>query len=293
VDRLRCFEVFVEVANGRSFSAAARRLELSRGTVTKHVALLERALGAQLFLRTTRNVNLTEAGRSLLEAGQGFVEQFDQMEEAVRQSVSAEHGRLHIGSPPSFAEIHLMPLICGFLAKHPAIEVKLHLDYNKEDLVTEGLDLTLRVAPELKESSMIAQRLTSVPQILVASPQYLRTWGEPMTLSDLGRHSCLVHLLKAPNSVWSFNGPLGKESVKVRGRISANFGEILQQAALMHQGISMHPAYMVGRDLREQRLKIVLPEYNPSGLEVYVLYPSRVNMPSRVKRFIEYVKDYF
>jgi DNA-binding transcriptional LysR family regulator len=293
VDRLRCLEVFTEVANGSSFSAAARRLGVSRGTVTKHVAQLERTLGAQLFARTTKKVNLTQAGHALLDEGQGFMQQFDRMEEAVRESVSAERGQIHIGSPPSFAEVHLMPLICGFLRKHPEIDVKLHLDYNKEDIVAEGLDLTLRVTPALKASSMVAQRLTSVPQVLVASPQYLEACGDPTVPADLARHSCLVHLLKSPNRVWSFNGPNGRESIKVGGKISANFGEVLQQAALMHQGISMHPAYMVAPDLHQRRLNMVLPEYDPGRLDVYVLYPSRANVPARVRRFIEHMKDSF
>lgn len=293
MDRLRSFEVFAEVASGGSFSAAARRLGLSRGTVTKHVAQLEKTLGARLLARTTKKVSLTQAGHALLEEGHGILEQFGRMEEAARQSVSAERGCLHVGSPPSFAEMQLMPLICGFLQKHPDIDIKLRLDYNKEDIVAEGLDLTLRVTPALKSSSMVAQRLTSTPQILVASPQYLEARGAPRTLTDLTKHSCLVHLLKSPSGVWSFSGPGGRESVKVGGKISANFGEVLQQAALMHQGISMHPAYMVERDLQEGRLKAVLPRYTPEGLDVYVLYPSRANLPARVRRFIEYLKACF
>lgn len=292
MDRLRCIEVFVEVAKGRSFSSAARRLGISRATATKNIAQLEKALGAQLLARTTKTVNLTEAGRALLNGGQGIVQQFNRVEETVRQSVNTPTGTLHIGSPPPFAEIHLMPLICGFLAKNPGIDVRLHLDYGGEDPIAEGLDLTLRVAPSLRDTSLVAQRITSVPQTLVASPEYLRVWGEPKSPGELTRHSCLVHLLKSPNCVWTFDGPHGCESVQVSGPIRANFGEVLRQGALMHQGISMHPLYMVVHDLREQRLKVVLPDYRPSGLEVYVLYPSRRNMPVRVKSFIQYMKDY-
>jgi DNA-binding transcriptional LysR family regulator len=248
-------------------------------------------MGARLFARTTKQVSMTPAGNALLREGEGLLLQYGRMEEAVRASVSSDRGQLHIGTPPSFAELQLMPLVSGFLRAHPDVEVKLHLDYNKEDMVAQGLDLALRVTSTLKPSSLIAQRLTSVPQALVASPDYLAERGEPASVADLANHSCLVHLLKAPNSVWSFNGPGGRESSKVRGRISANFGEVLQQAALMHQGISMHPLYMVEADLRSGRLRMVLPVHDPGRLDVYVLYPSRKNLPSRVRRFIEYMKD--
>lgn len=293
MDRLRSYEVFEEVAGGGSFSAAARRLGLSRGTVTKHIAQLERVLGARLFARTTKNVSLTPAGLALLSEGQGLLQQFNRMEDAVRESVSSDRGQIHVGTPPSFAEWQLMPIICGFLEEHPEIDIKLHLDYNKDDVVAEGLDLTLRVTPALKASSMIAQRLGSVPQILVASPRYLERRGEPRAIPDLQGHNCLVHRLKSPGGLWSFMGPNGRESVKVGGKISANFGEVLQQAAIMHQGISMHPRYMVEGDLGAGRLQMVLPEYDPGRLDVYVLYPSRKNVPTRVRRFIKYTKDRF
>jgi molybdate transport repressor ModE-like protein len=291
LDRLRCYQVFAEVAHGGSFTGAAQRLGLSRASASKHVSQLEQLMGARLFARTTKQVSMTPAGHALLREGEGLLLQYGRMEEAVRASVSSERGQLHIGTPPSFAELQLMPLVSGFLRAHPDVEVKLHLDYNKEDMVAQGLDLALRVTSTLKPSSLIAQRLTSVPQALVASPDYLAARGEPASVADLANHSCLVHLLKAPNSVWSFNGPSGRESSKVRGRISANFGEVLQQAALMHEGISMHPLYMVEADLRSGRLRMVLPDHDPSRLDVYVLYPSRKNLPSRVRRFIEYMKD--
>lgn len=293
MDRLRCIEVFVEVARGRSFSAAARRLGLSRANVTKQVAQLEKSFGAQLLTRTTKTVNLTEAGRSLLEGGQGFVQQFNRLEETVRQSVQAPKGSLHIGSPPTFGEIHLMPVISHFIAANPGIQVKLHLDYGNADLISEGLDLTLRVTPALRDTSLVAQKLTRVPQILVASPRYLDVRGAPRTPKDLSGHSCLVHLLKSPQCIWSFGGPAGEEFVQVSGAIRANFGEVLRQAALLGEGISMHPEYMVAQDLRDERLRIVLPEYTPCGLDVYVVYPSRVNVPARVRVFIDSLKDYF
>ena len=291
MDRLRCIEIFLEVAKECSFSSAARRLRLSRASVTKSVAQLETVMGAQLFARTTKTVNLTEAGRVLLKQGQLLLHQFNAVEEAVRQSVNTTAGTLHIGSPPPFAEMHLMALLYGFRRLHPNIGVRLHLDYGNEDLIAEGLDLTIRVAPSLRDTSLVAQRIASIGQVLVASPDYLRTRGTPATPFDLVEHDCLVHLQKSPNSVWTFDGPDGQESVHVRGPIRANFGEVLQQAALSHQGISMHPIYMVQNDIKQGRLAVVLPDFKPSRLDIYVLYPSRRNMPIRVRAFIDYLKQ--
>lgn len=293
MDRLRCIEVFIEVARGRSFSAAAERLGMSKGSVTKYVAWLEELLGAQLLTRTTKNVSPTEAGLSLLENGQEFLERFEQIEATVRHSVKAPRGVLRVGTPPSFGAFHLVPLIAAFSAAHPDIQISLYLDDGRADLVSEGLDLSVRIAPSLKDTSQVAQKLANVPQLLVASPSYLKAKGTPKALEDLSRHNCLVNALKSPTNSWTFIGPEGKASVRVSGTIRSNFGEALRQAAILGQGISMHPTYMVDKDIQEKRLKVVLPGYSPTGLDIYVVFPSRINMPARVRIFLEFLKKRF
>ena len=293
MDRLKAIEIFAEVARGRSFTAAAQRLGMAKGNVTKHVKWLEQLLGAQLLARTTKSVSLTDAGLCLLEGGQDLLDRFDAVEADVRGAVKDSKGTIRIGTPPSFGAVHLLPLLTSFSALHPNIQFAVHLDDGRVDLAEEGLDLSLRIAPSLKDTSLVAQKLGSVPQLLVAAESYLATRGKPQSPEDLASHDCLVHALKSPTNYWTLAGRGGKKSVRVAGSLRSNFGEPLRHAALLGHGISMHPTYMVAQDIKEHRLQVVLPKWQPIGLDIYAMYPSRRNMPGRVRLFLEFLRAHF
>ena len=293
MDRLKAIEIFAEVARGRSFTAAADRLGMAKGNVTKHVQWLEERLGARLLTRTTKSVSLTEAGLSLLEGGRDLLERFDLLEETVRSAVGAPKGIIRVGTPPSFGAVHMVPLMTAFSGMHPDIQFAVHLDDGRVDIAGEGLDVSLRIAPALKDTSLIALKLGSVPQLLVAAQSYLDDRGVPETLEALSTHDCLIHALKAPTGFWTFTGPGDRRSIRVSGPISSNFGEPLRHAALLGHGISMHPIYMVADDLQQGRLRIVLPAYRPVGLDIYAMYPSRRNMPGKVRLFLEFLSERF
>ena len=266
---------------------------MAKGNVTKHVKWLEERLGARLLARTTKSVSLTEAGLSLLEGGQDLLDRFDLVEETVRSAVGEPKGIIRVGTPPSFGAVHLVPLVTSFSAMHPDIQFALHLDDGRVDMAGEGLDLSLRIAPSLKDTSLVAQKLGSVPQLLVAAQSYLTARGEPQTLEELATHDCLINALKSPTSFWKFTGPGDKRSVRVSGPMRSNFGEPLRHAALLGHGISMHPTYMVAQDIQENRLRVVLPAYRPTGLDIYAVYTSRRNMPGRVRLFLEFLRERF
>ena len=301
MDKLKAIEVFIEVAQGLSFSGAAQRLGMAKGNVTKHIAWLEQSLGVQLLTRTTKSVSLTESGLSLLENGRELLDRVDSIDTAVRQSVKEPKGMLRLGAPPSFGAFHLVPIITAFSSAHPDIQVVLYLDDGRTDLVAEGLDMSVRIATSLKDTSQIAQRLAVVPQLLVASPDYLRRRGTPQTIADLAAHECMVHALKSPTNIWTFTGDAqlagvktnSKSTVRVHGTIRANYGEPLRHAALLGHGISMHPTYMVMQDIQEGRLVSVLPQFRPVGVDIYAVFPSRKNMPVRVRTFLDFLRQWF
>jgi molybdate transport repressor ModE-like protein len=258
LDRLRCIEVFIEVARTGSFAAAARHLGMSRPAVTKHVARLEDLLGARLLNRTTKQVGLTEAGHLASTAGRQLLERFDAIEADVRESTRMPRGVVRVGTPPAFGTYHMVPLIAEFAERHPDIQVVLSLDTGDANLVAQGLDLSVRITQELEDASHVAQPLAKAPQVLVAAPDYLARHGAPRGPADLARHNCLVHVIKSPTGIWRFTGPQGPASVRVRGTIASNFGDALMHAALRGYGISMHPYYMVSQWLEQGRLVPVL-----------------------------------
>jgi DNA-binding transcriptional LysR family regulator len=293
MDRLRCIEVFIEVAHAASFSAAAQRLGISKGNVTKHVAWLEQNLGAQLLARSTKSVGVTEAGMTLLETGQALLDQMSEVEAQMRNSVGGARGILRVGTPPSFGAYHLVPVVAAFSDQYPDMQVLLYLDDGSADLVAERLDLTIRIAPALKDTSYVAQKLAHVSQCLVASPAYLERRGVPRHVDDLQKHDCLVNILKSPNGVWMFDETQGAVSIRARGRVRANFGEALLHAAILGHGISMHPRYMIEDHLESGALCVVLPESSPTGLDIYAMYPSRRYLPARVRTLLEFMRAWF
>ena len=292
MDRLRSMQVFIEVARRGSFAGAARHLGMSKASVTKQVAALERILGARLLNRTTKSVGLTPAGLTALGGGQQVVQRFEQIESEVRDSVRSPKGVVRVGTPPAFGTHHLVPLVMAFAARHPEIQVALTLDTGSTDVIAEGLDLSVRIAPRLPDASYVAQPLARAPQVLVASPAYLERRGVPATVTQLARHNCLVHSLKSPTGIWRFTGPEGGASVRVSGTLFSNFGEALKQAALLGHGIALHPYYMVSEEIAAGRLAIVLPAWEPEPYDISVIYSSRQNLPVRVRRFVEFLKEW-
>ena len=297
MDRLRAIEIFTEVAKGRSFTGAALRMGIAKGNVTKHVAWLEGQLGVQLLTRTTKSVSLTEAGARLLQGGQDLLERFDAVGDSVRGAARATKGTIRVGTPPSFGAVHLVPMMTRFSDQHTGIQFELQLDDGRLDITSEGLDLSLRIAPALKDTSLKALKLGSVPQLLVASRTYLNARGRPRTPDDLLDHDCLMNALKAPTNIWQLSSKRSGKSVtrpvRVSGRIRSNFGEALRHAALLGYGISMHPNYMVDDDIAANRLEVVLPQVQAPGLDIYAVYPERRNMPGRVRLFLDFLMARF
>ena len=292
MDRLRCIEVFVEVARDGSFTGAAHRLGISKASATKHIAWLERSVGAKLLNRTTKHVGLTEAGTHALAQGKMLLDAYEEIAAGARELIQKPRGIVRVGTPPSFGTHHLLPLVAGFTKSYPTIRVLLLLDDGSANLITQGLDLSLRIGPAPGDMGYIAVKLTKAPQVLVASEAYLRAHGVPKTPVDLVHHNCLVHMLKSPTNIWRFSGADGEVSIRVQGTMCANFGDALKQAALLGHGISMHPYYMVSEDLQAKRLNVVLPDYEPLELDIYVVYPSREHLPVRTRLFLDYLKGW-
>lgn len=295
MDRLKCMMVFLEVAGSGSFGAAASNLGMSRAAVTKHVARLEAILGTRLLNRTTKQVGLTEAGLLVVNSGNAWIQGYEAIQADVLASTRTPGGVIRIGTPPAFGTRHLLPLVHEFTMRHPDIQVVLVLDVGDANLITRGLDMSIRITTTLQDASYVAVPLTKAPQVLVASPDYLArddVSRQPAELSDLISHNCLVHSIKSPTNLWRFVGPGKPTSIRVRGTLASDFGEVLLQAALSGYGISMHPYYMVSDDLAQGRLLPVLPQYEPEPHEVHLVYSSRKGLPERARRFVSFVREW-
>jgi DNA-binding transcriptional LysR family regulator len=291
LDRLRCLQIFTEVARCGSFVRAAMQLSVSRATVTKHVAWLEVSMGAQLLKRTSKQVALTEAGARVLTAGRDLLERYEAIEGEVRDVVHLPRGAIRVGTPPSFGAYHLMRLVAQFTQRYPDIELTVVHDDGRSDLVAESLDLSIRIAPSLEDASYVAQSLMKSPQVVVAAPAYLKAHGRPASIAELARHNCLVHIIKSGAGIWKFSGDPPQE-IRVRGTIRSNLGDALKQGALLGTGISLHPYYMVSEELRAGTLEALLPDCIPEELDINVVFSTRRNMPTRVRHLLEFLKEW-
>jgi len=292
MDKIRCMEVVVAVARTKSFTGAARHLGMSKASVTKHVAWFEQHLGVLLFNRTTTQVALTEAGTTTLASAASLLKQFEEMESRARETFKRSKGIIRVGTPPSFGADHFVKIVTDFIERNAGVEVVLFIDTGTSNLISQGLDLSLRIGPPLNDSSYVVRPLTKAPQALVASPEYLRKFGTPLVPSDLVKHNCLIHSLKAPTGIWRFRGRAGETSVRVRGSLMSNFGEALRSGALLGHGISIHPIFMVYDDIVAGNLVPVLEEFQPVSLDIYVVYPSRQSLPVRVRALVQFLRQW-
>ena len=272
LDNLRIFMRSVELG---SFSAAGRSLRMSAALVSHRMALLERDLGCQLLLRTTRRMNLTERGRLFYERCRDVVEAVERAEASVLEGGGELRGPLRVTAPLGLGRAVVAPLAGRFRARHPRSELRLRLSDHLLDLVAESVDVALRLA-RFDDSSFVIRKVADVEQVLCAAPAYLDAHGEPEAPDDLLAHRCL--LLRYPGAQ-QFRWPLvvgGRPaSVPVAGPLDADDGDVLTAWALAGEGIVLKPRFEVAEALADGRLREVLTEAPPLATTLAVLMPSR------------------
>ena len=207
MDRLTSMSVFVMVVDQGNFSAAAEHLQLSRATVSKHVAALENCLGGRLLNRTTRRISLTEAGKAYYQRCKQILEDVAEAECVVTGFSSEPRGLLRINAPMSFGTKQFADIVATFCQVHPDIDVELSLNDRIVDVIEEGYDLSIRIT-QLKDSSLIARKLAPCHRVLCASPDYLKIHGRPAEPDDLDQHTCLHYAYFEGGKNWILNGPV-------------------------------------------------------------------------------------
>jgi DNA-binding transcriptional LysR family regulator len=255
---------------------------------------LERALGIRLLQRTTRRMRLTPEGAALVADGRALIEDLQALTGGLRKAAHEIGGTLRVSLPASFGLQYISPLVPEFLARHP--RVKLHIDLSDQwrDLVGDGFDLAIRIGA-LHDSSLVARRLAPNRRVLCASPDYLRRHGVPATPEDLAMHECLLLAgSRHAHDLWTLRGAEGREvSVRVRGRLESNLGEVIRDAALAGLGIALHSTWHVCEDLEAGRLVRVLPQYSPPDSGIYALMPERRLVLPRARAFVDFLATRF
>lgn len=292
MDKLQAIEVFVRVAELRSFTLAADELNLSRTVVSDRVKDLEDRLGVRLLQRTTRRVSLTESGRAFLERARNGLAAIEEAEAEALSLAAQPRGVLRVNAPMSFGYRHLAPAVGSFLLKHAEVRVELTLNDRVIDLLEEGVDLAVRIG-RLSDSTLIARKLASCRMILCASPSYLKARGAPKHPRDLAAHDCLTFAYWSDGPDWRFTRRGEEATVRVKSRLWCNNGDAIIEASATGLGIALQPSFIASAAIEDGRLSEILPSWRAPELGVYALYPPSQFLPAKTRAFIDHLADFF
>lgn len=286
---LEDLEAFVAVAETGSFTAAARRMRVPKSTVSRRVARLEADLEATLIVRTSRQVTLSEAGAGYLERIGPALERIEEASAAARDERERPRGHLRVTAPVDLA-IAWMPRWARELrARHPELTIELLVEDRRVDLVAEGIDVALRAATQLEDSTLVARRIASIELGLWASPRYLKKRGRPKKVEDLAKHDFVLPRALQARGRLVLLGPEGERTVEVQAPVGANDMAFLERVAAEDAGIAVLPS-TVSIDARAS-LEHVLPQYSAGTSSLFCVYPSGRVVPAKVRAFRDFVLE--
>lgn len=291
MDRHQSLQCFCRVVETGSFAAAARDLDLARSVVTRTVQELEAWTASRLLERTTRTMQLTEAGERFYAYCRRVLQDTEQTLSVLHSARAELAGRITLSAPVSLTLSFLQEHLLAFLAEHPALALDVRLSDRPVDLVREGVDLALRGRGQLEDSSLVAVPLTTLPRVVCASPAYWERHGRPAHPADLARHECLPYLLGSDATRWTFDGPDGVQHVAVRGRLRSDNSLLLIDALRQGQGVGLVPEPMARRALAAGELEVVLADHRAEPRTLYAVYPSREHLPERVRALMRFLRS--
>lgn len=289
MDRLAHFRLFIAVADQGSISRASRSLGMSNSAVSEGLQRLERHVGAQLFLRTTRQLSLTAEGERFLPECRRIL---SEVEEAISSVGDAGplKGEIRITATNDFGRTRLEPLLNDFLAQNPEVSALLTLSDDVIDLAGKGYDIGVRTGP-LEDSAFVAHLLMRGRRLVYAAPAYWDRIGRPLNPRELTRHNCLVLARPSrPEAVWQFREGNRNLAVRVKGDRSVNDGAILRRWAVAGYGVVLKSEFDVADDVSSGRLEGVLQDYVIGDTNLYAVHPSGRNPSRRVAALIDYLK---
>lgn len=292
MDRHQSLQCFCRVVETGSFAAAARDLDLSPSMVTKTIQQLEAWTGSRLLARTTRRMQLTEAGETFYGYCQRVLADTQQTLGTLRESQGGLAGRLVLAVPVSLTLSFLNDHLHAFQAAHPRIELELRLSDRTVDLVREGVDVAIRGKGQLEDSSSVAVPLMELRRAVAASPSYWRRHGKPLHPAELAAHNCLAYTLSPDYARWQFEGPEGESAaVDVHGSLRADNSLMLVDAMVRGIGPALVPRVMMSRELASGALETALDEWRAETRQVFAIFSSREHLPAKVRTLVQFLKD--
>ncbi|WP_198555684.1 LysR family transcriptional regulator [Colwellia sp. 75C3] len=283
--KLERLMLFSEVAEHLSFTAAAEKLNISRGHLSTQIKRLEQDMAMILLIRSTRSVRLTPEGERVLTGMNKIRHDLLELERSAEHEGNKIEGRIKITAPAGFAERFLFDVFSKFKQLHPAIEFSINCSYTRFDLNRSDFDLAFRATSEPPQN-MVAKHLMSYQHCCCASPEYFARKGVPKTPNDLIDHECLK---AQEQTTWQFQ----QVEVPTHGWLSVNDNNMLKGLALAGKGIIRVPKYLVDNEIKSGKLKAIFEEQMPRGSMIYMIHPQRIHQSKRISTFLEFTQQYF
>lgn len=286
MELLNDMALFVEVVKARGFRSAAEAMGMPNSTLSRRISGLEKAIGLRLLHRTTRKIELTEAGQIYFERCKRIVEEARLAHEQLGEMLAQPSGVLRASLPVDFAVTYLAPLIAEFARLYPGIAFDFDLTPRRVDLVSEPFDVAIRMG-ESEDSQLIARPLASLTPYLYASPGYLQRSGEPRTPEDLAQHECLGIIR---TGAWTLQDGERRVTATAGGRFKLNSVGMIRRLATLDLGLALLPEEIVADELAAGTLRRLMPAWHGLPVPVYAITETRL-LPAKTQRFIEFLHE--
>lgn len=293
MDKLNCMKMFCTVVKTGGFTAAAKQAQSSKVLVSRAVSTLENDLGIRLLQRTTRKMSLTEDGRAYFERCQALIEEFDDLDNSVKDSSKNVQGRLRLSLPTEqFTLKHLLPFITDYAKKYPELDLDIMLVDRHVDIVDEGIDVAIRIGT-LSDSTLIAKKLGTMSLLLCASKTYCQQHAEITSPKDIPSHSFILDTNYRGGQRMTLQNKNENLDITFKNKIAVNNAFICREFIKQGMGIGLCPDFMIADDLKKGELIQLLPAWEISQGGIYAVYSHRKHLTAKVSSFVNEISDYF
>ena len=280
--------LFARVVEAGSFSEASRALNQSPSAVSKQIARLEDSVAVRLLVRSKNGVTLTDEGRAFYERCAEIRRGIDAAEELVVSFSDHPKGLLHVAATVAFGKSQILPVMPGFMARHPDVEITANFSDQTPNFSEEPVDVAVLFTEQIEDQSLIARKIAHNRRVICASPEYLRRFSMPRTAEDLQNHNCLKLSTVSRFNDWHLD-ELQERGVHLNSTFEANSADALYHATLAGIGVARLSTYLIGRDLSEGRLIRILPGYEDNTSDIFAVYSAKRNMSPKVRAFIDHL----
>ncbi|WP_206998573.1 LysR family transcriptional regulator [Trinickia mobilis] len=290
MDRVAAMAAFVHVVDSGSFSAAASQMRVGQSSVSKVIAQLEDHLGVRLLFRSSRALSMTDAGLVFYERAKQAIAEIEEAEFAARGAGAQLSGRLRFSAPVTFARLHIMPVLLGFMEQHPELKVEAVLDDQITNLVEESIDIALRLGP-LTDSALVARRIGRCDRFVIGTPAYFHRVGAPATPDDLTGLQAIVYPNSGGGWNWSFSKNGTVKSVSLREHMLVTAAEGVREAVFTGAGFAIGSEWMFSSELETGKVIAVLTDWELKPLDLWAVYQGGRQTSAKSRAFAVFVEE--